>query len=131
MQATVTEIGKHAIDDSEKMIILFGETATDTLKQHAVIQSFPEKDQVTLAEGDHLKIGDTNYTITKVGSFANSNLQSIAHSTLIFADAPTDEDYVIRNGVYLTPHQLPKITIGTIFDFIVKKTLINEKKTND
>ena len=33
MQATVTEIGKHAIDDSEKMIILFGETATDTLKQ--------------------------------------------------------------------------------------------------
>lgn len=50
MQATVTEIGKHAIDDSEKMIILFGETATDTLKQHAVIQSFPEKDQVTLAE---------------------------------------------------------------------------------
>ena len=55
MQATVTEIGKHAIDDSEKMIILFGETATDTLKQHAVIQSFPEKDQVTLAEGDHLK----------------------------------------------------------------------------
>lgn len=56
----------------------------------------PRKDQVTLAEGDHLKIGDTNYTITKVGSFANSNLQSIAHSTLIFADAPTDEDDVIR-----------------------------------
>ena len=27
MQATVTEIGKHAIDDSEKMIILFGEGA--------------------------------------------------------------------------------------------------------
>jgi len=113
MQATVTEIGKHAIDDSEKMIILFGETATDTLKQHAVIQSFPEKDQVTLAEGDHLKIGDTNYTITKVGSFANSNLQSIAHSTLI------DEDDVIRNGVYLTPHQLPKITIGTTIDYLV------------
>ena len=104
MQATVTEIGKHAIDDSEKMIILFGETATDTLKQHAVIQSFPEKDQVTLAEGDHLKIGDTNYTIT---------------STLIFADAPTDEDDVIRNGVYLTPHQLPKITIGTTIDYLV------------
>ena len=103
MQATVTEIGKHAIDDSEKMIILFGETATDTLKQHAVIQSFPEKDQVTLAEGDHLKIGDT----------------SIAHSTLIFADAPTDEDDVIRNGVYLTPHQLPKITIGTTIDYLV------------
>ena len=119
MQATVTEIGKHAIDDSEKMIILFGETATDTLKQHAVIQSFPEKDQVTLAEGDHLKIGDTNYTITKVGSFANSNLQSIAHSTLIFADAPTDEDDVIRNGVYLTPHQLQKITIGTTIDYLV------------
>ncbi len=89
------------------------------MKQHAVIQSFPEKDQVTLAEGDHLKIGDTNYTITKVGSFANSNLQSIAHSTLIFADAPTDEDDVIRNGVYLTPHQLPKITIGTTIDYLV------------
>ena len=50
MQATVTEIGKHAIDDSENDYS-FGETATDTLKQHAVIQSFPEKDQVTLAEG--------------------------------------------------------------------------------
>ena len=55
----------------------------------------------------------------KVGSFANSNLQSIAHSTLIFADAPTDEDDVIRNGVYLTPHQLPKITIGTTIDYLV------------
>ncbi|QQV79683.1 PTS glucitol/sorbitol transporter subunit IIA [Enterococcus faecalis] len=120
MQATVTEIGKHAIDDSEKMIILFGETATDTLKQHAVIQSFPEKDQVTLAEGDHLKIGDTNYTITKSGFFLPIvTLQSIAHSTLIFADAPTDEDDVIRNGVYLTPHQLPKITIGTTIDYLV------------
>ena len=31
MQATVTEIGKHAIDDSEKMIILFGETATPSV----------------------------------------------------------------------------------------------------
>ena len=55
----------------------------------------------------------------KSGFFANSNLQSIAHSTLIFADAPTDEDDVIRNGVYLTPHQLPKITIGTTIDYLV------------
>ena len=64
MQATVTEIGKHAIDDSENDYS-FWRNCYRYLEATCSYSIIPRKDQVTLAEGDHLKIGDTNYTITK------------------------------------------------------------------
>ncbi|MEI5992914.1 PTS glucitol/sorbitol transporter subunit IIA [Candidatus Enterococcus mansonii] len=116
MKAIVTEIGPQALDEKEPIIILFGESATEGLKEYSVIQKFQETQALEMKKGDQLKIDDKEYTITYVGSFANNNLNSIAHVTLIFDEVPKEE--AIANGLYLSPSELPKIKVGTTIDYL-------------
>lgn len=116
MKAVVTEIGPQALGGSESMIIFFGDTATAGLKKHAVIQNFQESGSIEMQAGDALKIGDKTYSVDFVGTFANDNLNSISHVTLVFADVP--QENVIMNGLYLSPHDLPTLTVGTVIDYI-------------
>ncbi|MGX7127584.1 PTS glucitol/sorbitol transporter subunit IIA [Enterococcus wangshanyuanii] len=116
MKAVVTEIGAKALDEKEPMIILFGESATEGLKEYSVIQKFQDVQSLKLKQGDLLKIDEQEYTIRYVGSFANSNLNSIAHVTLVFVDVP-EEDPIV-NGLYLSPTILPKIQIGTTIEYV-------------
>ena len=116
MKAIVTEIGVRALDEKEPMIILFGESATEGLKEYSVIQTFQETHTLELKKGDLLKIDKQEYTIDYVGPFANDNLNSIAHVTLVFADAPNDD--AIVNGLYLTPNAFPTIKVGTTIEYV-------------
>ena len=116
MNAIVTEIGKHALDGKEPLIILFGENATEALKEYSVIQTFEESATLVIKENDQLKIGEKKYTINHVGSFANSNLNSIAHVTLVFSEVPKED--AIANGLYLSPFELPTIEVGTTIEYI-------------
>lgn len=116
MKAVVTAIGSHALDGKEPMIILFGEGATKQLKEYSVIQQFQEKNKLNLSKGDHLNIGDQCYTIEEIGAFANSNLNSISHVTLVFSEVPKEDP--VMNGIYLSPTTLPKIEIGTTIDYL-------------
>ncbi|WP_086312511.1 PTS system, glucitol/sorbitol-specific IIA component [Enterococcus sp. 7F3_DIV0205] len=116
MKAVVTEIGTHALDEKEPMVILFGETATDGLKEYSVIQKFQETQSLELKKGDLLKIDAKEYSINYVGSFANNNLNSIAHVTLVFADVPQED--AIVNGLYLTPSDFPTIKVGSIIEYV-------------
>lgn len=116
MKAVVTEVGKHALDEKEPLIILFGENATDALKEYSVVQKFEENTVLALKKKDQLKIGEKEYTINYVGSFANNNLNSIAHVTLVFTEVPKEDPMV--NGLYLSPFDLPTIKVGTTIDYI-------------
>lgn len=116
MKAIVTEIGARALDEKEPIIILFGEGATESLKEYSVIQTFQESSPMELKQGDQLKIDDQEYRILYVGSFANKNLNSIAHVTLIFDQVPNEDPIV--NGLYLSPGKLPKIQVGTVIEYV-------------
>ncbi|MBL1226457.1 PTS glucitol/sorbitol transporter subunit IIA [Enterococcus sp. BWR-S5] len=116
MKATVTEIGKHALDGKEPMIILFGERATDSLREYSVIQKFEESGELDVKTGAQLKIDDAVYQVTHVGSFANANLNSISHVTLVFSEVP-EEDAVV-NGIYLSPTTVPTVKVGSIIEYI-------------
>lgn len=116
MKAVVTEFGARALDKKESMIILFGESATEGLKEHSVIQKFQGTHFLEMKQGDLLKIDEQEYTILYVGPFANNNLNSIAHVTLVFTDVP-EEDAIV-NGLYLAPNEFPAIKIGTIIDYV-------------
>ncbi|MFD1899303.1 PTS glucitol/sorbitol transporter subunit IIA [Enterococcus termitis] len=116
MKAVVTEIGAKALDEKEPMIILFGESATEGLKEYSVIQKFQDAPSLTMKEGDTLKIDGQEYTIRHVGSFANDNLKSISHVTLVFADVPKED--AIVNGLYLTPKTLPTIQVGSEIEYV-------------
>lgn len=115
MKAVVTEIGVRALDEKEPIIILFGENATDSLKEYSVIQKFEESQSLEMKTGDLLKIDEQEYTIQYVGPFANKNLNSIAHVTLVFSEVPKED--AIVNGLYLAPSRLPTINVGTIIEY--------------
>ncbi|MGX7244788.1 PTS glucitol/sorbitol transporter subunit IIA [Enterococcus quebecensis] len=116
MKAVVTEIGARALDEKEPMIILFGESATEGLKEYSVIQKFQGTQSLEMRKGDSLKIDKQEYKILYVGSFANNNLNSIAHVTLVFDNVP-EEDAIV-NGIYLTPNAFPTIKVGTTLEYI-------------
>ena len=116
MKATVTEIGVHALDGKEPMIVLFGEGATESLRAYSVIQKFESSEKLEIKKGDQLKIDDTVYSVTQVGSFANANLNSIAHVTLVFDEVPAEDPVV--NGLYLSPTVLPEINVGSTIEYI-------------
>ncbi|WP_430601930.1 PTS system, glucitol/sorbitol-specific IIA component [Enterococcus sp. DIV0724b] len=116
MKAVITEVGVRALDEKEPMIILFGESATEGLKEYSVIQKFQETQSLEMKKGDLLKIDEQEYTIDYVGPFANKNLNSIAHVTLVFAEVPKED--AIVNGLYLTPSIFPIINVGTIIEYV-------------
>ncbi|AGY82112.1 MULTISPECIES: PTS glucitol/sorbitol transporter subunit IIA [Carnobacterium] len=109
---TVTAIGENAISKKDPMIILFGEQATDDIRTVAIIQSFEEDKETTkLKPGSTISFGEKKYVIETVGSLANENLNTIGHVTLSFSEVPEDDR--IESGVYLSPYELPEVSIGT------------------
>jgi len=111
LTATVQSIGEHAVDPEEPILVLFDETATDDLKQIAIIQKFDASvGSLSLTVGSKLTIDDQMYTVAYAGELVAANLTSIGHATLYFKDVPAKP---MANGVYLTPNQLPTIKVGS------------------
>lgn len=112
LKTTITAIGDSAISSKDPLIILFGEQASEELRKVSVIQRVvSEKQTIDLRAGGKVSFGEQEYTIQHVGLLANKNLNAIGHVTLIFSELP--EEDAIENGIYLTPYQLPKLSVGT------------------
>ncbi|MCH4056644.1 MAG: PTS glucitol/sorbitol transporter subunit IIA [Lactobacillaceae bacterium] len=90
VKAHVTAIGPQALTDGDEMVILFNQTASEALREVAVIQEFvtPEDQaKITLAVNDRVTIDGHDYVISRVGKLVNDNLESIGHVTLVFGEA--------------------------------------------
>lgn len=112
-QSKILEIGPHAIDKKENILIFFGEHVTAGLRPYSVIQEMSSED-VELAVGDKILFGEQEYRITYVGNHANKNLQAIQHISFVFSDVPTDK---LSSTVYLTPTEMPEITEGMLITY--------------
>lgn len=119
MKAVITEIGTQALGGSEPILILFGEGATPALREYSVIQKLEEAGTFDLTKGDQLIIDGAEYEITYVGSFANANLTSISHVTLVFDKVPETDPIV--NALYLSSKGVPEIKIGTKIEYKAAK----------
>lgn len=119
MKAVITEIGAQALSGSEPILILFGENATPALREYSAIQKFEESVSLTMKAGDQLIIDGKSYKITYVGSFANKNLNSIAHVTLVFDEVPKTDPIV--NALYLSGSTVPEIKVGTEIEYKMNK----------
>lgn len=108
---TVTSIGEQAISQKDPIIILFGEGATEDIRNVSVIQEFANSETIDLKVGNTISFDEDVYTIEAVGALATDNLNSIGHITLSFSEVPSED--MLGNGLYLTPHHLPKIEVGT------------------
>lgn len=117
--ATITAVGKDAISTKDNMVILFGDQATNALRDVSVIQEFAspkEEQKLTMARGDLLFIDDIKYRVTGIGSLTNPNLQQIGHATLVFKPVPTED--ALANALYLSPTAMPTITVGTKLRYV-------------
>ncbi|EHL76606.1 PTS system, glucitol/sorbitol-specific IIA component [Bacillus smithii 7_3_47FAA] len=107
---TIKSVGPMAKEFfSEKMLILFGDSAPDELKDYCFVIDVVEVKEEIQA-GDVLYIDDEKFTITSVGDVVCQNLSRLGHITLKF-DGSTNPQ--LLGTLHLEQKELPKIEAGT------------------
>lgn len=110
MKSKIVHVGKDAFS-KEPILILFGEDATDAIRDVSLLQKFEEDiHDFQLQIGDHIYFGDQVYTITHIGKSVSANLMSLGHVTFVFK--PFDPQNIIETSIYLSPHNLPEVAAG-------------------
>ncbi|MEW9670912.1 PTS glucitol/sorbitol transporter subunit IIA [Ammoniphilus sp. 3BR4] len=118
VKSVVTQVGPLALSfEEEKVIILFGPSAPEELKEVSVIQEIQESGDEPISAGDTLQIGEQEYKLVKVGSSAYKNLLEIGHISIYFSEAP---DEVLPGSIYVTPDLFPIIKEGDTILFTKK-----------
>lgn len=93
----------------EKIIILFGDNAPDTLADYCYsIDINPVKD--TIEVGQSFMFDGVTYKITAVGEIAEKNLENLGHITVAFNGSigPT-----LPGTICVEKKEMPKIKIGS------------------
>lgn len=117
IQAKVTAIGAQALTSADPMVILFDASASESIKNVAVIQQFADVNaqaQMNLHVGDQIVIGQQSYQIKKIGQLVNENLRTIGHVSLIFSDQDTND---LQSAVLLAPETKPQFSVGTTITY--------------
>lgn len=121
MKSTILHIGKDSISIDEPIVILFGENATEAIRDVSVLQRFEDAiDSFVFRVGDAVHFGDQVYHVSHVGENVGENLVELGHVTFVFD--PFDPDHFIETSVYLTPHTVPTIEEGMTINYLSKST---------
>ncbi|PXY84243.1 PTS glucitol/sorbitol transporter subunit IIA [Lactobacillus melliventris] len=114
--ATITKIGKQAIEPKSNMVILFGENVTAELVEVSIIQKFDPDSPLTgftLKKGDTITIDGQTYVADYVGAMVVSDMRALGHATLFFNQEKSKNP--LANAVYLTlgdKQTLPEFNVG-------------------
>ncbi|GMA09304.1 PTS sorbitol transporter subunit IIA [Tetragenococcus halophilus subsp. flandriensis] len=109
-ETEIISVGEEAeLFEEEKMVILFGKNAPDTLKDYCYnIQVNPVNGSITT--GGKLNIGDTSFEITAVGEVVQKNLEDLGHITIKFDGSTTPE---LPGTLYVEDKDIPDLGVGT------------------
>lgn len=109
-ETTVVSIGEMASEFlNQNMIVTFGENAPEELSDFCFIiekKSFLEE----ITGNMTLKIGNSDYLITAVGSKVKTNLINLGHITISFTG---DTDAILPGTLYVEQKVIPDISVGT------------------
>lgn len=107
---SVKEIGHSAADfEAEKMMILFGDEAPDSLKDFCFnIQLNPLEKMMEV--GDVISFDSSQYKLTAVGSNANDTFKELGHMTIKFDG---NEAADLPGTIHVENKDYPKLKIGT------------------
>ncbi|EAE7904285.1 PTS glucitol/sorbitol transporter subunit IIA [Listeria monocytogenes] len=100
--------------EEEKIVILFGPTATNELREISVIHEFQDVPNNALTKGNTLLIGEQTYTIEEVSSDANKNLEELGHISVYFRSGQNE---VLPGAIVVSPEIFPTITVGDSIQF--------------
>lgn len=114
-KSVVTELGSEVeLFLTEKMIVIFNETAPLDLKDIAVVhkQTNLEED---IQVGDVFVLGPESFKVTFVGEKVNDTIRELGHCTIAFNGA----DYADLPGTLCVENkEIPEITAGTEIKFL-------------
>lgn len=93
----------------EKMVILFGKDAPDTLKDYCYSIKINSVEG-SITTDSTLTMGDTSYEVTAVGEVVQKNLEDLGHITIKFDGSTSAE---LPGTLYVEEKEIPELTIGT------------------
>lgn len=93
----------------EKMFILFGDNAPDTLKDFCYTIDIKDTNK-EISVGQILDIDGNKFEITAVGNVAEKNLTSLGHMTVVFDGS---KEAVLPGSIYVENADMPELKIGT------------------
>ncbi|WP_028263856.1 PTS glucitol/sorbitol transporter subunit IIA [Atopobium fossor] len=111
---TITELGETVeplLD--EKMLVLFGPTVPEELKEICAVHNGEPTEQTLLAIGGTIAIGDASYKISEVGDAANINFTGLGHLTILFGSTAE----LLPGSVRVTSDSTPALSVGTTIVF--------------
>lgn len=110
-ETEVTGIGvQAALFEEEKMIILFGDNAPETLADYCYnIRVVPLHKEID--ENIKLSFDGQSYQVTAVGEVVKKNLEDLGHITIKFDGSKKAS---LAGTLYVEEKPMPKIHIGTI-----------------
>ena len=115
-ESTITAVGKLAREflDNNNSVILLNEGIHPNLADMVVEHTISEL-AADVEVGDKLKIGNTDFKVTKVGDIANRTLREEGHCTLVINAEGTMPGQIIVKGV-----MPPRLRIGDEIKFFKK-----------
>lgn len=114
-QSKIIEIGPLVpAFEEEKIVILFGPTATNELREISVIHEFEQTPNNAIQKGNKLTFSTQEYIIEEVGSEANKNLEELGHISIYFRSG---ENEVLPGAIIVSPEIFPTLTIGDNIQF--------------
>lgn len=110
-ETKVTGIGGEAeLFKEERMIILFGENAPDSLADYCYNIELKQSTK-EIETGMQLVFNDQAYKITAVGGVVRENLDKLGHITIKF-DGSTEPE--LPGTMYVEDKAMPTIEVGTV-----------------
>lgn len=107
---SVKDIGASAKDfESENMMILFGDDAPEGLKDYCYNIQVSDLEK-SMEVGDTITFDAIKYTLTAVGSEANTTFKNLGHMTVKFDSSEAAD---LTGTIHVEAKDYPKIQIGT------------------
>ncbi|PZF88071.1 PTS sorbitol transporter subunit IIA [Listeria ivanovii] len=115
IQSNIIEIGPLVpAFEEEKIVILFGPTATNELHEISVIHELEELPNNAIQKGNRLIIGRQEYIIEEVGTEANKNLEELGHISIYFRSG---QNKVLPGAIVVSPEIFPTLAVGDTIQF--------------
>ena len=115
-ESTITAVGKlaHEFLDNNNSVILLNEGIHPNLADMVVEHTVSEL-AADIEVGDKLKIGNTDFKVTKVGNVANKTIREEGHCTIVVnADGSMPGQIIVKGAMP------PRLRIGDNIKFFKK-----------
>jgi PTS system glucitol/sorbitol-specific IIA component len=110
-RSKVIEVGELVSQFADQqLVVLFGPSAPDELKEISVIHEIEQDDSVEpLRRGGTISFGSESFRIEEVGPMANANLREMGHLSVYFRTTPGD---ILPGAIRVSPMGFPDIKAG-------------------